>query len=298
MHIPESMLHGAVCPVTLAVSALGIGVAVSQARQSKEKPSSGRFSAVTALVFAMQMLHYPVQHGTSGHLVGAILAVSLLGIPFAVLSMSLVLLVQAFFFGNGGVNALGANILNMAILGAGVMGLLFTKMKNKGISRSMAVMTVSWLSVMTGAAACSLEVASAGVISLQKVLPAMLGAHALMGVGEGWISLVVIAILDRYERLGRSHEGAFSFAALGIAAAAAIFSPFVNHFPDGLERVSEKLSFSSFPGAHFTALFQDYRVLFISHEALSALCAGMIGVLSISIAAYVLVSLSHSLKKW
>jgi len=75
MHIPASMLNGPVCPVTLAIGAAGITAAVFTARKSEEKPSPAGFAAVTALIFALQMLNYPVQNGTSGHLVGAMLAV-------------------------------------------------------------------------------------------------------------------------------------------------------------------------------------------------------------------------------
>ena len=74
MHIPASMLNGSICPVTLAVGAAGLGTAAYFAAKSAAKPSAPRFAAVTALVFALQMLNYPVQHGTSGHLVGAALA--------------------------------------------------------------------------------------------------------------------------------------------------------------------------------------------------------------------------------
>ena len=139
MHIPSTMLNGAVCPVTLAVSAVGVAVAVLVAKKNDNRPSPARFAAVTALIFALQMLNYPVQNGTSGHLVGAMLGVGLLGIPFAVLSMSIVLAIQAFFFGDGGINALGANILNMALIGAGLLGFIYNRIKYTFINRLFAL---------------------------------------------------------------------------------------------------------------------------------------------------------------
>ena len=155
MHIPSSMLSGAVCPVTLAVGGLGVVAAGYLAKRSNNRPSPARFAAVTSLIFALQMLNFPVQDGTSGHLLGALLGVSLLGAPFAVLAMTIVLAVQAVFFGDGGINALGANVLNMGVIGAGLMGLLINRFEEKKMNNSAWLALTAWLSVMAGAAACS-----------------------------------------------------------------------------------------------------------------------------------------------
>ncbi|NLF86773.1 MAG: cobalamin biosynthesis protein CbiM, partial [Lentisphaerae bacterium] len=86
MHIPDSMLHGGICPVTAAVSSIGIATAAYSARHAKTPPA--RFAAVTALIFAGQMMNFPVMDGTSGHLLGGVLAASLLGTPLGVLSVA------------------------------------------------------------------------------------------------------------------------------------------------------------------------------------------------------------------
>ena len=103
MHIPSSMLNGAICPVTVGVGIAGGMTALYFARKAEEKPSAAKFATVTAMIFALQMLNFPVQNGTSGHLLGGMLAVALLGVPFAALSIAIVLGVQAVFFGDGGV---------------------------------------------------------------------------------------------------------------------------------------------------------------------------------------------------
>jgi len=277
MHIPASMLQGSVCPVTLAVSAAGVGVAGVMAKKSQEKPSGFRFAAVTALIFALQMLNFPVQHGTSGHLVGGLLAVSLLGVPFAVLSMAIVLLVQAVFFGDGGINALGANILNMSLIGAGLLGVVYLKLQEKGLNRNIALASAAFVSVLAAATACSFEVALAGSVALDKVLPAMLGVHVLIGLGEALLTVAVVTALNTYGRL-RQHEPSVFSGALVLAVFAALLSPLASGFPDGLEWVAEKLSFIQYHAFEMPALFPDYQAVFIGHEGLSTIFAGIAGV--------------------
>lgn len=278
MHIPASMLNGAVCPVTLAVGAVGVGVAAYAARKSEEKPSSARFAAVTALIFALQMLNYPVQNGTSGHLVGAMLGVALLGVPFAVLSMSIVLAVQAFFFGDGGVNALGANILNMAFIGAGLMGFAFNKAIKAGLNKNASLAIASLLSVLAGAAACSIEVAISGTVDFNKVMPAMISVHTLIGLGEAVVTIAVVTVLQSAERYWKANEQSFALGAGALAIVAAALSPFASGFPDGLEWVAERLSFAQFGGFEIPAMFPDYQATFIGNAAVSTVMAGFIGV--------------------
>lgn len=278
MHIPASMLNGAVCPVTLAVGAAGVGAAVYAARKSDEKPSPARFAAVTGLIFALQMLNFPVQDGTSGHLMGAMLAVGLLGVPFAVLSLALVLAVQTFFFGDGGVNALGANILNMALIGAGLIGFVFHKSVKAGLNRTAGLALASGVSVLAGAAACSLEIAVSGAGTLDKVLPAMLSIHALIGLGEAILTVAIVTALQNAERCWKAHERSLAWSAGALAIVAAAASPFASGFPDGLESVASQLSFAQFGGFEIPAMFPDYQATFIGHAAVSTIAAGLIGV--------------------
>ena len=278
MHIPSTMLNGAVCSVTLAVSAVGIGIAVRAAKKSDKKPSLSKFAAVTALIFALQMLNYPVQDGTSGHLVGAMLGVGLLGIPFTVLSMAVVLAIQAFFFGDGGVNALGANILNMALIGAGLLGFVYNRIKEKGLSDKLSLGIASFLSVLVGAFACSLEVSASGAVAFNKVLPAMLSVHALIGIGEALLTVGIIYALNVYYARKESEYG-YAVGASVLAIGAVLISPLASGFPDGLEWVAEKLSFAHFSGFEIPAIFPDYQATFISSPAFSTILAGIAGIL-------------------
>lgn len=278
MHIPGSMLNQAVCPVTLAVGAAGVGLAGYLANRSKERSTAARFAAVTSLIFALQMLNYPVENGTSGHVVGAMLGVSLLGVPFAVLAMTIVLAVQAFFFGDGGVNALGANVINMAFLGAGLSGVLFKIIKLKSAPRIAALGLASWFSVMIAALACSFEVALSGAVSLNKVLPAMLWVHAFIGFGEAALTVLVFQALSASRGIWKANEKTFAYSAAGMAVLAALLSPFASTFPDGLERVAQRLSFAQFQGFQVPPLFPDYQVSVIPNASLATILAGLLGV--------------------
>jgi len=282
MHIPASMLNGAICPVTAAFSAVGVGVAAIVAKKIENKPSAAKFAAVTSLIFALQMLNYPVQNGTSGHLVGALLGVSLLGMPFAILSMAIVLAVQAVFFGDGGINALGANILNMSLLAAGLGGFIYSVMKAKGIHKQVSLGIAALFSVLIGALACSLEVGISGTVAFGKVLPAMLSVHMLIGFGEALLTVAVVSVLGFYTSLWQENEKQFAFGAFALAGVAALFSPFASSFPDGLEWVAHKLSFMEFSGFEMPAIFPDYQATFISSPAFATIFAGLMGVILVS----------------
>jgi len=124
MHVPASMLNGAICPVTLAVSALGMGVAATVVAKSKKKTSSVRFAAITALIFALNILELPI-HGGWVYLVGAALGVSFLGIPFAILSMMMVLTVRAIF-PNYHIELIGHEFVETAFFGIIGIGIVFS----------------------------------------------------------------------------------------------------------------------------------------------------------------------------
>lgn len=192
MHIPNEMLNGSVCPVSAAVAVAGIAVATRFAIKSTNKPDALRFAAVAALIFAGQMINFPVQDGTSGHLLGGVLASAILGVPFGVLALALVVFVQSLVFADGGLLVLGANVLNMALLGAGIGGLLNAVLLKRSLNRNVSVMLAGWISILLAATACSVELAISGTISAGKVMPAMLGVHALIGIGEALVTLVLV----------------------------------------------------------------------------------------------------------
>lgn len=197
MHIPDGFVSGGVAAAAAvpALAAVAYGTGVANRELDEERvPLLG---VLAAFVFAVQMLNFPVAGGTSGHLLGATLAAVLLGPWLACVVMAVVLAAQAFVFADGGVSALGANVLNMGVLGALLAGgMIHLGARVLPATREAflgLVAVVSWLAVMIGAAATSVELAISDTVPLGTVLPAMLGVHALIGVGEAVITVAAVS---------------------------------------------------------------------------------------------------------
>jgi cobalt/nickel transport system permease protein len=159
----------------------------------------------SAFVFAAQMINFPIVYGTSGHLVGGTFLAVLLGPYAAMLSMTIVLLMQALFFADGGLLAFGANVFNMAVIGALSFFLvkLFTRNSNGTGRFASSVFIASWFSVVVGSLACALEIgvsetfANAGGILV--TVPAMLFWHVIIGLGEAAITTTLLTSLQRLQ---------------------------------------------------------------------------------------------------
>jgi len=268
------MMNGAVCPVTAAVAAVGIGGAAWAAAKSEVKPAAVKFASVSALVFAAQMVNFPISHGTSGHLLGGVLASALLGTPFGVLAIGLVLAVQALLFSDGGLSVLGANVVNMSLIGAGIGGLIAGRSP-----RSLARLGfAAWISVPLAALACSVELALSGAVPFSTSAPAMLGTHAAIGVGEALITVLAFALLSAPEASARKSAWGPAVAALLVAL---ILSPFASGFPDGLEWVAARFGFLHASAPAFVAPLAEYSVSGSLPAGLSTALAGLAGVLVI-----------------
>jgi len=199
MHIPDGFLNVTTVATTCVVSVGGVANAVRVVGKKLGEKHVPLMGVLAAFIFAAQMLNFPVLGGTSGHVIGAALAAILLGPWSAVLIMSCVLIAQSLIFQDGGLLALGANIFNMGIiasfsahylyrLGISVLG---DSRRGKLVSGFVG----AWSSVFLAAIACAIELAVSGVSPLGVVLPAMAGVHALIGVGEGLITAVVLSFV-------------------------------------------------------------------------------------------------------
>lgn len=158
-----------------------------------------RMATIGALIFSAQMINFPIGGGTSGHLLGGVLAALILG-PFeALLVLTAILAIQAFIFGDGGVLALGANIFNMGIVGT-LGGYGYFKFLVKGTGDIKKVLlknafVAAWLSVVFAAMAASFEISFSGTKELATVLPAMILTHLAIGFMEAVITVTVLSIL-------------------------------------------------------------------------------------------------------
>jgi cobalt/nickel transport system permease protein len=197
MHIPDGFLSPEVAAAAAVVAVAAIARGLHVANVELDEARVPLLGVVAAFIFATQMLNFPVAGGTSGHLLGATLAAVLLGPWLACLVMAVVLVVQCFAFADGGVSALGANILNMGVLGALLAGYLIVAARRllppTRTAFLGAVGVVAWLAVMVGATLTSVELAISDTVPLDTVLPAMLGVHALIGIGEAVISVAAVS---------------------------------------------------------------------------------------------------------
>jgi cobalt/nickel transport system permease protein len=281
VHIPDAMLHGAICPVTAAVSVLGVAGASYIALKSPTKPTATQFGTVSALIFAGQMMNFPIAAGTSGHLLGGVLASALMGYPFGILALALVVTIQSLMFADGGLSVLGSNILNMALIGAGLGGIIHATLIKKSTSMGFNYFYLgiaAWISVLLAAAAVSFELAISGTIAFTEVITAMLSTHMLIGLGEALITVSGCWLLVRTKNNVESNNWNIITPLMASMIIALMLSPFASGFPDGLEWVAAKYQFLHQSAPTFVAPLADYTVPWLNNEIFSTGIAGLMGV--------------------
>ncbi len=293
MHIPDGFLDAKTLALTGALSAGGLAVAARQVNRTLPRNKIPLMGLGAAFVFAAQMLNFPVAGGTSGHLLGGVLAGVLLGPGAAAIVIACVLTVQALLFSDGGVLALGANIFNMSFIGAVVGNAIYRSARKflPGLRGQItSVFFAAWLSTVLAAVTCAGELALSGTLPAGVVFPAMVGVHALIGIGEGLItSLVILTIartrpdlLESENAIGGERGTGLEFLAFGlvIALGLALFvSPYACAWPDGLDKVAEKFGFGSHAKTMIHAWIPDYKMPGISSAGIATAIAGALGTL-------------------
>ena len=199
MHIPDGFLSVPVAVGGFAVSGAALGWAVHRARQKLDERAVPVIGMTAAFVFAVQMLNFPIAGGTSGHFLGAAFCTAVLGPAAALIVMALVVGLQCLGFADGGLLALGTNVLNMGVIGCLLSAAVMWGAR--GISRRSAssflgaAAAAAFLSVTVASAACAGELALSGTVPLWVSLPPMLGFHLIIGVGEALITVSVVSVL-------------------------------------------------------------------------------------------------------
>jgi cobalt/nickel transport system permease protein len=200
MHIPDGFVSGPVAGVGFAVAGVAIGFAVWKTNRTLRERFVPLMGVMAAFIFAAQMMNFPVAGGTSGHMVGGALAAILLGPWAAMIVMTSVVGVQALIFQDGGLAALGDNVFNMAVVAClvgYVVYMVFMRFSQVAPwARYVAAFAAAWLSVEIAAIACSFELALSDTSPLSVALPAMMGVHAAIGVGEGLITVAAVAFVS------------------------------------------------------------------------------------------------------
>jgi cobalt/nickel transport system permease protein len=288
MHIPDGFLSVTVSVVLWIISIIVIAYALKRVGEDLGERQVPLMGVLAAAIFAGQMLNFTVAGGTSGHLMGAAIATILLGPWAAILVMTTVVGVQALIFQDGGLLVLGANIFNMAVVGVAVSYFVYqTVMRLSGGKRwgiFVGGFVAAWASIVVAALGVALQLALSGTSPANIAIPAMGGIHALIGVGEGLITVGALALVyaTRPDLLqagqARTTGGAAIWVGgLLIALALAVISPLASSNPDGLEWVAEQKGFLDTAQGPLYEIIPDYVFPGVSNEAAATIIAGIVG---------------------
>lgn len=293
MHIPDGMLSNQVAAAAGAVSVGFVGYAVRWVKRLDPRRVV-LMAVMAALVFALQMLNFPVAGGTSGHFAGGAAAGILLGAWPAMIVMTTVLFVQALM-GDGGILALGANVLNLGVIaplvGVAVYGAL-RRMIRFASAVPVACFVAAWSAVVVSALAVAVELWLAGRANLAVIAPAMGGWHALIGVGEGIITAGIVGYVfaarpDLAEQ-GAESRGSLTGVAValgGLALVAAALSFAAASSPDALEFVAAEQGLPMGGGGP-GGLMAGYAMPGITDDRLATVLAAIVGVVVVGIFAW------------
>lgn len=300
MHIPDGVLDPRVAVATGVVGAAGFGYAIHRLKRARTDRTTVLLGTTAAFVFAAQMVNFPVGPGVSGHLLGGVLAAALMGPWAGMLVIAAVLVVQCLLFGDGGLTALGANFINMGMIGAGGGYAIYATLKRMIAGPRgtlIAVMAAAWFSVILASGAFAVELAAGGrVEDFPRILTWMALIHAAIGVGEALITGAVVrfVLLRRPDLLEIAHDEPDAdpargrrateaiLAGLVVALAMAVFlAPFASEFPDGLEFVGGRLGFLRESPTVMPAPIPDYELKWpgIEHAKVATAMAGLVGTL-------------------
>jgi cobalt/nickel transport system permease protein len=202
MHMPDGLINAPVSIGAAVIAAGAITVGLKKSKGTLDSQTAPLAGLVAVFIFAFQMMNFPVAAGTSGHLMGGALASILVGPYVAILVMTVVVSLQALVFADGGLSALGLNLLNMGIVSIVVSALLFAglmKLLPKARTSIIGVSaTVAFISVLASAGAFVFEYSLGGnaTYNIASVLISVMSVHVLIGIGEAIITgLTIGAIL-------------------------------------------------------------------------------------------------------
>jgi cobalt/nickel transport system permease protein len=286
LHIPDGFLNIIISLIFWAATVLVVGLAISKTNKTLGEKQIPLMGVMAAFIFAAQMLNFPVAGGTSGHFLGGTLAAIVLGPWAGILVMTAVVGIQAVLFQDGGLLVMGANIFNMGILTAVIgFGLYRLVIGRHRTIRLAAAGTGAWIATMAAALITALQLWLSGTTRLEIVIPAMLGVHALIGIGEALITVAALTFIERTRpdlitKESAAVSGGRGWIVGGIAASllAIFISPLASGDPDGLERVAADLGFLETGQAAPFKILPDYAIPFLGETGFSTILAGIVGV--------------------
>lgn len=199
MHIPDAVLQPVVWIPLAGVAAAGVVAAERSSGWAKDERKIPLMGVLGAFIFAAQMINIPVGLGVSGHLVGSALLAILVGPSAAILVMACILIIQCLILQDGGVTALGANIVNLGIIasvvGWSVNGAAGWLSRSSTVRLLLAPILASWASVLISALAAAVEIGLSGTFPLREGMILVGGYHLLIGALEGFITVGILRYL-------------------------------------------------------------------------------------------------------
>ena len=198
MHIPDGFIPLAQCAIYYIIMIVALYFSAKWARANLDEKRIPLLAVLAAGIFAIMSMNMPIPFGTSGHMVGgALVAIVFMAPEAAVLVFTAVLLIQALFFGDGGITALGANVLNMGIVG-GCVGLYTFKGLKDIIGKYPSIFVAAWLATLVAAVVAAIEMAIAGTFPLTVGIASMALYHAFIGIIEGVLTVIVLYALEKF----------------------------------------------------------------------------------------------------
>jgi cobalt/nickel transport system permease protein len=301
MHVPDGFLSAGVAAGTWVAGAATLGWALRAEKRDPERVPAGTLGALSGFVFAAQLVNVPLLPGTSGHLVGGMLAAALVGPWRGLVVMAVVLAVQALLFQDGGVTAYGANLLAMGgggCLGGVAVSSLVDRLFPGARGRVAGPVVGAFVGTLVGAAFVATALALSGLYPARTVLPVMLSLHVPIALLEAALTGAILATILRWRpdlvRGLQTGSGAVSrsapaLGALVVALAVAAFlAPFASPFPDGLESVAERLGFAAAARALWPAPAPGYELPGAALGRVGAALAGVLGTVAAAALAWAL----------
>lgn len=200
LHAPDGFLSTPIALVMWLATIAVLALCLRKANNEFDERAVPLMGVMAAFIFAAQMFNFQVAGGTSGHLLGGVLAAVLLGPYAGTVVMACVIAVQALVFQDGGLVVMGANIFNMGIIGTfggyWLFRTLCTVLGGEEKVRLPAAGIAAWVSVEAAALAIAFQLAASDTTSLSVSLPAMVGVHALIGIGEAVITMAALGFIQ------------------------------------------------------------------------------------------------------
>ena len=198
MHIPDGFIPLWQCAIYYVILIIALYFAGKWAKANLDEKRIPLLAVLAAGIFAIMSMNMPIPFGTSGHMVGgALVAIVFMAPEAAILVFTAVLLIQALFFGDGGITALGANVFNMAIVG-GFVGLYTFKGLQGIIGKYPSAFVAAWLATLVAAVVAAIEMAIAGTFPLTVGIASMALYHAFIGIIEGVLTVIVLYALEKF----------------------------------------------------------------------------------------------------